>query len=88
MSGHASWVSSVAFSPDNKHFVSGSADNTVKLWALQDRQCIHTFTEHVDQVLFMDEINKSLPYQLLCRCGELSSALTARKLCPCLKTSL
>jgi len=33
--------------------VSGSADNTVKLWALQDRQCIHTFTEHTDQVCFL-----------------------------------
>jgi WD40 repeat protein len=88
MSGHASWVSSVAFSPDNKHFVSGSADNTVKLWALQDRQCIHTFTEHVDQVLLIDLRNTNLTYQLLRRCGELSSALMARKLCPCQKTSL
>lgn len=50
LSGHASWVLSVAFSPDGTHFVSGSSDRTVKVWELETKQCIHTFHEHSDQV--------------------------------------
>src|SRR5262249_8665581 len=30
--GHTDWVHSVAFSPDGKRIVSGSFDNTVKVW--------------------------------------------------------
>lgn len=52
LSGHASWVLNVAFSPDGKYFVSGSSDRTVKVWELETKQCIHTFNEHTDQVLF------------------------------------
>jgi len=33
--GHSDWVRSVAYSPDGKHIVSGSADNTVKVWDAQ-----------------------------------------------------
>ena len=51
LSGHTSWVLSVAFSPDNEHFVSSSADHTVRVWKGSTRQCIHTFSEHTDQVL-------------------------------------
>lgn len=50
LSGHASWVLSVAFSPDGTHFVSGSSDKTVKVWEVSTKQCIHTFNEHSDQV--------------------------------------
>jgi WD40 repeat protein len=31
LTGHTSWVSSVAFSPDGKRIVSGSQDGTVKV---------------------------------------------------------
>ena len=31
-SAHSNWVMSVAFSPDGKTIVSGSADNTLKVW--------------------------------------------------------
>ena len=33
--GHSGWVLSVAYSPDGKHIVSGSRDNTVKIWDAQ-----------------------------------------------------
>ena len=35
MTGHSNWVNSVAYSPDGKHIVSGSADQTVKVWDSQ-----------------------------------------------------
>ena len=35
LTGHSDWVRSVAYSPDGKHVVSGSCDNTVKVWDAQ-----------------------------------------------------
>jgi WD40 repeat protein len=35
LTGHSSIVTSVAYSPDGKHIVSGSCDNTVKVWDSQ-----------------------------------------------------
>ncbi|HZE17591.1 MAG TPA: WD40 repeat domain-containing protein [Mycobacterium sp.] len=32
LTGHPNWVTSVALSPDGKLIVSGSADNTLRLW--------------------------------------------------------
>ena len=32
LTGHLNWVRSVAYSPDGKHIVSGSNDETVKIW--------------------------------------------------------
>ena len=32
LTGHSKPVASVAYSPDGKHIVSGSWDNTVKIW--------------------------------------------------------
>ena len=32
VAGHTDAVNSVAFSPDGKHFVSGSDDNLIKIW--------------------------------------------------------
>lgn len=53
VSGHGSWVLSVKASSDNNRFASGSSDRTVKLWDLKTRQCLHTFTDHTDQVLML-----------------------------------
>lgn len=50
LSGHASWVLGVAFAPDGKKFASSSSDHTVKIWELAQRQCLHTFSDHADQV--------------------------------------
>ena len=35
LTGHSDFVRSVAYSPDGKHLVSGSNDNTVKVWDSQ-----------------------------------------------------
>ena len=51
MSGHTSWVLSVAFSPDAEHFASSSSDHSVKIWEISSRQCVHTFNEHTSEVL-------------------------------------
>ena len=35
LTGHSGEVNSVAYSPDGKHIVSGSDDNTVRVWDSQ-----------------------------------------------------
>ena len=35
LQGHADAINSVAFSPDSKHIISGSADKTIQIWNAQ-----------------------------------------------------
>jgi len=44
--GHIGSISSVAFSPDGRQFLSGSDDWTVKLWDTASGRVIRTFTGH------------------------------------------
>jgi WD40 repeat protein/energy-coupling factor transporter ATP-binding protein EcfA2 len=44
--GHGPGVNSVAFSPDGKQIVSGSDDNTIRLWDLQGNQIGQPFQGH------------------------------------------
>ncbi len=48
---HATWVYSVAFSPDGIVLASGSGDGTVKLWDVASRRNTATLAEHSDEVL-------------------------------------
>ncbi len=58
--GHANVVTSVAFSPDAKLIVSGSFDNTLKLWDAVSGSCIRSFVGHtgrITSVAFSPETN-------------------------------
>ena len=47
LSGHESWVASVAFSPNGKLIVSGSSqDHSIRLWNVETGECIDTLSGH------------------------------------------
>jgi WD40 repeat protein len=48
--GHSNSVNSVAFSPDGRYALSGSKDNTMKLWEIASGSEIRTFTGHSSSV--------------------------------------
>ena len=40
--GHADWVRGVAVTPDGQHIISGSFDNSVKVWSVASRRLVGT----------------------------------------------
>ena len=46
MEGHSHYVWSVAYSPDGTKIVSGSYDNTIKIWDANTGACLQTLTGH------------------------------------------
>jgi len=48
--GHTGGVLSVVFSPDGKYIISGSGDNTIKLWDVASGREIRTFSGHKGSV--------------------------------------
>ncbi len=51
--GHTSDVYSVAFSPDGRYALSGSDDDTVKLWEVNSGEEIRTFEGHTKGDIFL-----------------------------------
>ncbi|WP_089935348.1 AAA-like domain-containing protein [Candidatus Entotheonella palauensis] len=49
--GHREGVYFVAFAPNGQTVVSGSEDNTLKLWDVNTGRVLHTFTGHDDDVI-------------------------------------
>jgi len=50
LSGHTGWALSVDPTSDGRYLASGSADSTVRVWDLAQRQQLHKFVDHSDQV--------------------------------------
>ena len=48
--GHTGEILSVAFSPDGRHIISGSSDQTIKLWDADSGREIRTFSSHSESV--------------------------------------
>ncbi|MCH8838447.1 MAG: hypothetical protein IIA60_11740, partial [Candidatus Marinimicrobia bacterium] len=48
--GHTNLVLSVAFSPDGRRALSGSGDNTLKLWETASGRLVQTFKGHTNWV--------------------------------------
>jgi WD40 repeat protein len=51
LSGHSDWVQAVAVTADGKRVISGSRDNTVKVWNLETGEEQLTLSGHSDWVL-------------------------------------
>ena len=48
--GHSKTVSSIVWSPDSKHLVSGSDDHSVKIWDVEKGELLYTFHRHKNVV--------------------------------------
>jgi WD40 repeat protein len=63
LTGHRGWVKSVAVSPDSTWAVSGSTDQTVRIWDLEDSRPLATLAGHartVDAVAITPDGNRIL----------------------------
>ncbi|GAB4208544.1 MAG: NB-ARC domain-containing protein [Coleofasciculaceae cyanobacterium] len=50
LTGHTSWVRTVAFSPDGRTLVSCSTDRTIKLWDIGTGECLKTLRGHTGRI--------------------------------------
>ncbi len=49
--GHTDWVNSVCLSGDSRFALSGSTDNTLKLWEVSTGRCLRSFEGHTRAVM-------------------------------------
>ena len=52
--GHSSWISSGAFSPDGRQVVTGSIDQTTRVWDAGSGRLLSTLRVHGDAVNSVD----------------------------------
>jgi DNA-binding beta-propeller fold protein YncE len=50
LTDHVDWIESVAFSPDGQYLVSGSQDNSVRVWNARTGQGVSTFRGHAGKI--------------------------------------
>lgn len=50
LTGHSSWVTAVAFSPDGQTIASGGLDDKIRLWSSTNGTLLHTLTEHTKPI--------------------------------------
>lgn len=50
MEGHLKGVLGIDISPNGYHIVTGSEDNTCKIWDLRKRSCVYTIPAHTNLV--------------------------------------
>lgn len=50
LTGHSSWIYAVAINSDGKYVVSGSLDDTTKIWEFATGKQVHTMTGHSSRV--------------------------------------
>ncbi|MGF1460718.1 MAG: protein kinase [Leptolyngbyaceae cyanobacterium] len=67
LSGHQSWVTAVAFNPRSATLVSGSLDDTIKIWDLQTGAEMTTLQGHPRGV---NDLRISTKGQVLVSCGD------------------
>ena len=48
LTGHKDWITAVAVLPDNRHALSGSKDNTLRLWDLATGETVRILEGHTD----------------------------------------
>ncbi len=44
---------------NEEEFITGSDDSTIKLWNLNEKKSLHTFTGHVDCVLALCKVTQN-----------------------------
>ena len=50
LKGHTNVVSKLAFSPDRNRLISGSFDNTARIWNVRTQKTIHVLKGHTDDI--------------------------------------